>query len=73
MPKVSQGYTKRVTGLGMSQKIKEKTHLSLKIFCELNGLKYKDILNGFFSKKQEKYLTTLELLFLKKFKQISSL
>lgn len=51
MPKVSQGYGKRVTGLGMSQKIKEKTHLSLKMFCELNGLKYKDILNGFFSKK----------------------
>ena len=66
MPKVSQGYTKRVTGLGMSQKIKEKTHLSLKMFCELNGLKYKDILNGFFSKKAREIFNNIGITIPKK-------
>lgn len=67
MPKTSQGLTKRVTGLGISRKVKEKTHLSLKMFCELNSLKYKDILNGFFSKKARETFKNIGIQIPKKF------
>ncbi|MGP1484870.1 MAG: hypothetical protein ACTTJC_02025 [Campylobacter sp.] len=67
MPKVSQGYTKRVPGLGMSQRVKEKTHLSLKMFCELNGLKYRDILSGFFSRKAREIFKNIGIDIPKKF------